>query len=138
MPFSTYLYKSTLRSQKSAKARKAALNAVVDVLYEQGGEIEINFGIRDWFVVLYNGLHLSYYQYGDRLHYTIFGFSEQWDGRLKQEWAMHVFEDRSSTYLPSNSRYISQKDIGFQFVLFGPFATPSSESRLAISTHREE
>jgi len=52
MPFSTFLYKSTFRSKKSAKARKAALNAVITSLYEVGGAIEINFGIRDWVVVI--------------------------------------------------------------------------------------
>ena len=52
MPFSTYLYKKTLSSPKSAKARKAALKAVVSSLYEQGGAIERKFGIQEWVVVL--------------------------------------------------------------------------------------
>ena len=52
MPFSTFLYKSTFRSRKSSKARKAALDAVVTTLYEVGGAIEIVFGHRKWVVVV--------------------------------------------------------------------------------------
>jgi len=50
--FSIYLYKSTLSSARAAGARKAALNAVVRFLDEQGEAIEIQFGSRNWFVVL--------------------------------------------------------------------------------------
>jgi hypothetical protein len=52
MPFFYYLYKSTLSSQRSAEARKAALKMVVRSLEEQGEAIERQFGTRDWFVVI--------------------------------------------------------------------------------------
>ena len=50
--FTIYLYKTMLSSAKAARARKAALNAVVRSLNRQGEGIERQFGRRDWFVVL--------------------------------------------------------------------------------------
>lgn len=52
MRFSIHLYRLTLSSPRAAKARKAALNAVVRSLYEKGEVIERKFGVRDWVVVL--------------------------------------------------------------------------------------
>ena len=54
MPFFVYWYMSTLSScsQKAAKARKAALNAIDDSLEQQGQNTEQKFGTEDCYVVL--------------------------------------------------------------------------------------
>jgi hypothetical protein len=52
MPFTTHLYRSTLSSPRAAEARQAALKAVADSMAENVEEIERNFGIEDWVVVL--------------------------------------------------------------------------------------
>jgi hypothetical protein len=52
MPFTVYLYRSTLSSPGAAGARRAALNAVLHSLNTRGREIEGRFGIRNWIVVL--------------------------------------------------------------------------------------
>ena len=52
MPFSVYLYRSTLSSPRAAEARKAAINAVVRSLDEHGKRIKRKFGFRNWVVVL--------------------------------------------------------------------------------------
>ena len=52
MPFTTYLYKSTLCARKSAEARKAALKAVDCCISEQGEMIEKVFGVQVWVVIV--------------------------------------------------------------------------------------
>jgi hypothetical protein len=55
-----------------------------------------------FFFTLYEVIYtaMGYTLYGGPLHYTLFGFSERWDGALKQEWAMHIDEDSSqNTFL---------------------------------------
>jgi len=52
MPFTTYLFKTTLSSARAAKARKAAFNAVVNSLDSQGEGIEKDFGSQRWVAVL--------------------------------------------------------------------------------------
>jgi hypothetical protein len=50
--YSIYLHKSTFRSPRAAKARKAALNAVDRCLNKRGPEIENRFGIQDYIIVI--------------------------------------------------------------------------------------
>ena len=50
--FTIYLYKSTLSSPKAENSRKAALDAVNYCLNELKQDIETDFGIENWVVVL--------------------------------------------------------------------------------------
>lgn len=91
----------------------------------KGSKGSLGFGIGLWsysrpflFTYLYtseihiysNGLHVSY---GGPLHYTVFGFSEQ-GGALKQQWAMHINENGSSSYVRSKKRCIFWEDISIR------------------------
>ena len=48
--------------------------------------------------------------YRSTLHYTAFGFYEQ-SGALKQRWAIHIYEDGLSSWVPSRRRCIARSDI---------------------------